>query len=183
MLSTKNREDLFWCFWMKGTGFLRYYCQAGAAMLQAAGQGWRMDEASCHRTHGGAVPEQSPLHHTWKLLLEWPCSPGEKPTCVLPAKPRALAKSGRWWQRLGKALSCCPVLFAELPWGWQVAPVPMSPLPGEAQDRGSDWDLIAQRDWHPSSSRGKAGAQQEAITTGIFSLAQAREAGKHMVSA
>lgn len=57
------------------------------------------------------------------------------------------------------------------------------PSPWGSQDRGSDWDLIAQRDWHPSSSRGKAGAQREAITTGIFSLAQAREAGKHMVLA
>lgn len=42
------------------------------------------------------------------------------------------------------------------------------PSPGGAWDRDSTWDLTAQQDRHPSSSRGKAGAQREAIAHGDF---------------
>ena len=39
---------------------------------------------------------------------------------------------------------------------------------GGPQDRDSAWDLTTQRDQHPSSIRGKAGAQREAAARGDF---------------
>lgn len=81
-------------------------------------RGWRMDEASHPKTLCGAVPECSLLLHTQKAAFGAALlSQGEASRCPACAAQGPHKKSGRWLQRLEKALGCRPALFAELPRG------------------------------------------------------------------
>lgn len=158
------------------------------------GGGLRTDKASRPKTLSGAVPERSLLHRTQKAAFGVALlSRGEASLCSASAAWSPREKSGRWQQRLGKALGCHPALFAELPWGWRAAPMHVSPLPGELGTETALGTSPHSRTGIPPASVARLGLSRRLLPTGwllpmrrllatrVFSLVQAKEAGKHAV--
>lgn len=154
-----------------------------------------MDKASYPKTLGGAVPEHSLLQRLAprKPPLERPCSPREKLACVLPVRPGALAKTradgGSAWEKHSAAVQ----RYLQSCHGAGERLRHVSPLPGEPGTEMVLGTSLHSETGIPPASVARLGLSKRLLPTGwllpmrrllptgIFSLVQAKEAGKHVV--